>query len=255
MSLASSFDSTAGTWDRLYDEGDARGFEYVQRMKAVQALAFSRLPPQSRVLEVGCGAGHNAKAFAEAGHHVTCADISQEMLERARANLAGRDAAFVHGPAHEVPAAAGPFALILALGVMDYVQDLQGTLDHMRTLLVPGGRVVLTYSNATSPAERVEAPLKRVVARGVSMVSGAASAKRVAELSGSTTPRSLSDIRQAYRAADLQVLEEQAVGFGVRAGGVWWPPKRVVRVLDSLLSTSSAGHLARTWIVVGQRPA
>lgn len=45
--------------------------------------------PRSRVLILGCGAGHDAAFFASKGHVVTAVDFSEEALNRARAKYSG----------------------------------------------------------------------------------------------------------------------------------------------------------------------
>ncbi|MCP5109293.1 MAG: methyltransferase domain-containing protein, partial [bacterium] len=51
----------------------------------------NRLPPQSRVLDVGGGTGRNSLWLAERGHTVTIADISPRALELAGAAAAAAD--------------------------------------------------------------------------------------------------------------------------------------------------------------------
>ncbi|MEM7340005.1 MAG: class I SAM-dependent methyltransferase [Actinomycetota bacterium] len=75
----------------------------------VEALtAMLSLAPGSRILDVGCGPGRHALAFAAAGHHVTGVDISAEFVELATtaATEAGLDdhARFVVGDARDLGA-------------------------------------------------------------------------------------------------------------------------------------------------------
>lgn len=44
------------------------------------------LPPRAHVLDLGCGPGHFAARFADAGHHVTATDASPEMVALAAAH-------------------------------------------------------------------------------------------------------------------------------------------------------------------------
>jgi cyclopropane-fatty-acyl-phospholipid synthase len=59
-----------------------------QHAKYQRVLAELALPPQSRVLELGCGWGGFAETAARAGHEVTGLTLSTEQLGYARARLA-----------------------------------------------------------------------------------------------------------------------------------------------------------------------
>ena len=61
-------------WNRIYQEGETFG---VPRM--IAKLAES-LPPQSRVLDYGCGKGQNAIYLAKKGLHVIGFDISDKSV-------------------------------------------------------------------------------------------------------------------------------------------------------------------------------
>jgi ubiquinone/menaquinone biosynthesis C-methylase UbiE len=47
---------------------------------------ISLLPPNSRILDAGCGPGINAKRFVEHNHKVTGIDFSTEMIRLAKEN-------------------------------------------------------------------------------------------------------------------------------------------------------------------------
>jgi putative AdoMet-dependent methyltransferase len=91
------------------DYADAAEVErYERRMGEIRNLAAEDaailkildLPPNSRILEIGTGPGHFARAAARAGHRVTALDVSPVMLEYARSKaeaegLSGIE--FIHG--------------------------------------------------------------------------------------------------------------------------------------------------------------
>lgn len=70
-------------WNERYGRGDVRwdlGEAHSLLETLVPPLKFSR----SRVLILGCGAGHDAAWWARRGHIVTAVDFSAEAIERAR---------------------------------------------------------------------------------------------------------------------------------------------------------------------------
>lgn len=71
---------------------DATASEYQQNTEKLQPemkiQAFlSYLPPNSQVLDLGCGPGRDAKYFVEKGHRVLGIDISSQMIAMARASV------------------------------------------------------------------------------------------------------------------------------------------------------------------------
>lgn len=52
--------------------------------------------PKSRILVLGCGEGHDAALFAEAGHVVTAVDFSKEAIQRGKQKYAGLERLHFH---------------------------------------------------------------------------------------------------------------------------------------------------------------
>ncbi|WAU80616.1 class I SAM-dependent methyltransferase [Streptomyces sp. Qhu-G9] len=95
------------------------------------------------VLDLGCGTGSLSLLASEARHRVTGVDLSPRMVERARAKLAGRDAAFLVGDAAAPPVGEQRFDVVLVRHVLWTLSDPGRVLRHWRGLLRPGGRLVL----------------------------------------------------------------------------------------------------------------
>ncbi|MFE6285078.1 class I SAM-dependent methyltransferase [Streptomyces sp. NPDC057877] len=123
------------------------------------------------LLDLGCGTGSLALLAAEQGHRVTGVDLSPAMVERARAKLAGRDAAFLVGDAVAPPVGEQRFDAVLVRHVLWTLPDPGRALRHWRGLLRPGGRLVLvegvwgTVSPVGIPAERLTALLAPLAER------------------------------------------------------------------------------------------
>lgn len=94
------------------------------------------------VLDVACGTGDFARAFAAAGAAVIGCDFAHEMLRRARGRGQGR-MTWCEADAESLPFADGMFSLVsCAFGVRNF-QDRGRGLTEMRRVLQPGGRVVI----------------------------------------------------------------------------------------------------------------
>jgi SAM-dependent methyltransferase len=96
------------------------------------------------VLEVGSGLGDYAAAWASPGRRVTATEADPQRVAALRARF-GADPRFaVRGlrlPAPPPPGAR--HSAVVALNVLEHIDDHVGALRSMRDLLVPGGRVVL----------------------------------------------------------------------------------------------------------------
>lgn len=96
-----------------------------------------------RILDLGCGAGEAAVWFAKQGAEVVASDLSGEFLR-----LVERVAA-VHGvkvQTHQADADGlnlppDSFDIVYAGNVLHHV-NMDVTLDHIRTILKPGGKIV-----------------------------------------------------------------------------------------------------------------
>jgi SAM-dependent methyltransferase len=104
--------------------------------------------PSTRVLDVGCGPGRHAHAFAERGIDVVGVDISQRFVRLAADNGGG---AFVRGDALHLPFADGIFdvALSLCQGGFGLVRgDDPDVLVEMAHVVRPGGVVCVSAFSA-----------------------------------------------------------------------------------------------------------
>jgi predicted TPR repeat methyltransferase len=114
--------------------------------KAVLATRVAAKKPAffKRAIDLGCGTGLGAAAFAKNVDHFIGIDLSPGMIEQARAT--GLYAALevgdmVEGLCERPEASA---ELILAADAMVYVSDLAPVLSEVKRVLTPGGLVAFT---------------------------------------------------------------------------------------------------------------
>ena len=115
-------------------------------------LAVLHDGPPLDVWDAGCGLGQMALWFAEAGHHLTCNDISFKMLEKAQIHFAeaGCKADFHKAPAQEVTAALPLQDLVLYHAVIEWAAKPLETLAVVADIVKPGGHLSLLFFNQHS---------------------------------------------------------------------------------------------------------
>jgi ubiquinone/menaquinone biosynthesis C-methylase UbiE len=97
------------------------------------------LPPGSRVLEVGCGAGVTTVALAQRRYVVAALDSVDAMIHLTRQLAVERGVEHrlraSRGDAHRLPFADRSFPLLLAIGVTPWVHSLGQFLREMVRVL------------------------------------------------------------------------------------------------------------------------
>lgn len=110
-------------------------------------LTCVELAPNARALDLGCGPGAHAIAFARRGHQVVGVDTSRRLLDRAR-TAARREGACVEWVEADMREFRRPesFDLVCSLyASFGYFDDRQNqrVLENVRASLTPGGTLIL----------------------------------------------------------------------------------------------------------------
>lgn len=216
-------DAGAAYWRDVYDDPGIDGAIYrLRQTRVLEAFDTAGVPAESRVLEIGPGAGLVTVELARRGHRVTCLDPSAAMLEntlaRAAAHGVGDRLTTIVADAQALPFAAASFEAVVAVGVLPWLDDPLAALREIRRVLVAGGAAVLTSDNrarltflldprlspvTVAAAKRVDAALVRGL--------GMSSRRRAASL-----PRRYANEQVDRMLARAGLVRESAssVGFG-----------------------------------------
>lgn len=130
------------------------------------------LPPDARILEVGCGPGRlwvQNRDRLPAGWEVTLSDFSPGMVAQARQTLAagGHPFAFGQFDAQAIPFADGRFDAVIANHMLYHVPDRQKTYAEVRRVLTPGGRFYAAANSRDTMRQITEMEARAGVAGGV----------------------------------------------------------------------------------------
>lgn len=130
---------------RVYDrmaEHDSTHWWYRARrdILADYLTREGKLPARARILEIGCGTGHNLPMLARFG------DVDAIEIDAAAREIAG---ARLGKPVGDAPLPAlpgvprGTYDLIAVLDVVEHIEDDVSALAAMRECLAPGGKILI----------------------------------------------------------------------------------------------------------------
>jgi SAM-dependent methyltransferase len=126
------------------------GFDVYRDLVNTPAF-LALLPPVrgQRVLDLGCGEGHNTRLVAEQGADVVALDIS-EVFIRAAADSATHRTAHIVGDGTELPFRPACFDGVTAFMSLMDVAEPERTLDEVARVLRPGGFVQFSITHPAS---------------------------------------------------------------------------------------------------------
>lgn len=116
---------------------------YVARRKILQSLIERRIrpPANARLLEVGCGTGHNLGMLGRFGW-VDAVELDPEARAFAEKRL-GRKIVSARLPALR-GIERGAYDLVAALDVVEHIDDDRATIRALASCLKPGGKLLVT---------------------------------------------------------------------------------------------------------------
>jgi ubiquinone/menaquinone biosynthesis C-methylase UbiE len=119
--------------------------------RAALFTSHAQLEPGRRALELGCGTGVFLERVARSGAEIRGLDLSEDLLAKARARLAGRpNVALDQGNAEAMPYPDAHFDAVYGSSVLHHL-DLDQALRESHRVLKPGGRAVFAEPNILNP--------------------------------------------------------------------------------------------------------
>src|SRR5207237_320314 len=125
--------------------GKGESMEKGHRPIGEQAIQLMRVPPDARVLDVGCGSGWATRLLAAyaIGGQVTGIDISDEMIRVAReSSSAFPNTAFEVTSAEQLQFADNEFTHAFSMESLYYYANIPRALAEIHRVLQPGGLFV-----------------------------------------------------------------------------------------------------------------
>jgi ubiquinone/menaquinone biosynthesis C-methylase UbiE len=222
FAAATAFDSVADSYDEV--------FTYSTIGRAQRRTVWDKLlaafPPGSRILELNCGTGEDARYLVQRGRSVVACDASHSMIQVAKRlspsgasanleflNLANEDLGFI--PSHKL--FDGAFSNFSGLNCL---ADLRPFASDLAALVKPGGPVLLCLWSRICIAEFFWYLLHAQFRKACRRFAG----KAIAEIGAVTFPVTYPTVSSVGRAFSpwFQLRTRSAVGLFV-------PPSYVER--------------------------
>ena len=187
-------------------------FYFRMRLKLTCELAAASA---GRLLDCVAGTGEIPCALLKSGRfsHATIVDISPAMLQSAKellsSEITNTELEFVHSDLFDFKPSDSRFDLILCLGLIAHVGRLNVLLPHLKSMLTPGGRIILQTTLTDHLGTRI---VRALTAR-----------RELAKRGYRISWFSQRDIADACRDAGLRILQVRRHSLAIPLGDRFWP--------------------------------
>jgi len=126
-------------WDGVAPKYAAQAIDDVPAYEHTLDRVRHHLPPDARVLELGCGTGSTALTLSSSAGSILATDFSKGMIAQAQARMGHDNVRFMQADAFHPDLSAQAFDVVMAFNLLHLVEDLDRTLARVHAMTVPGG--------------------------------------------------------------------------------------------------------------------
>jgi len=141
------FDRAAQEYFDWYNLPTPEGHSF--RIRKTRCLELLKdVPAGSTVIDIGCGPGIMVEKLLNRGFKVVGLDIAPQMIKQCRTRFGQNpNASFAVASAQQIPCPNQSADVLLAMGLMEYLNDENLVLAEFTRVLKPGGITLITYPN------------------------------------------------------------------------------------------------------------
>src|SRR5437016_13329001 len=193
-------------------QASGASFYFQKRLTLACELASASA---GRLLDCAAGTGEITCALLKSGRfsHATVVDISPAMLQSAKellsSQISNTEFEFVHSDVFNFKPSHAGYDLILCLGLIAHVGRLDILLPRLKSMLAPGGRIILQ----TTLTDHV----------GARIVRALTARSELAQRGYRVSWFSQRDIADACHNAGIQIIEMRRHRLGIPVGGPLCP--------------------------------
>jgi ubiquinone/menaquinone biosynthesis C-methylase UbiE len=138
--------------DRILDQFTRQAVPFAAAAAIRNEEALNRIVqwagagPDDTVLDVACGPGLLACAFARVAQHARGLDMTPAMLEQARKTQQGQglnNVSWQQGDIYSLPFPEAQFSIVSSRFAFHHLQDPMAALKEMKRVCMPGGRIAV----------------------------------------------------------------------------------------------------------------
>jgi ubiquinone/menaquinone biosynthesis C-methylase UbiE len=207
------FDKLPETHKRQFQErASGANFNFQQRMKVAYELGDAS---SGRLLDCAASTGEITCGLLKSGrfNHATVVDVPPAMLQSAKdlltSQIKNAELEFVQSDVFNFKPSDSRFDLLLCLGLIAHIGRLDILLPRLKSMLPPGGRIILQ----TTLTDHL----------GTRMLRALTSRRELSKRGYRISWFSERDITVACRNAGLQILETRRTSLGIPFGDRLWP--------------------------------
>jgi ubiquinone/menaquinone biosynthesis C-methylase UbiE len=136
MNVKEAYDNWAEQYDS--NENKTRDLEGKALREVLSAISFDSC------LEMGCGTGKNTEWLATRCSHLTCVDLSEEMLKKAKEKVTAGHVRFLQANMiNNTVFSDRLYDLVTFSLVLEHVEDLDPVIKKAASVLKPGGFIYI----------------------------------------------------------------------------------------------------------------
>lgn len=192
-----------------------------KRVDFIADVLKSSLPPNGRILDVGCGNGVISRHLGRLGYNVLGVDVSDKTIEMARAIDPMPNVTFLKKSAEELVASGEKYDAVICSEVLEHLNDPGALLQVLSASLAPNGRLIITVPNGNGPRETfVTKPVLHMRRQNNFVWKAIVGVKKALGYSGTTVQSAADNLDhiQFFSRRDLETLSRKhgfkITGFG-----------------------------------------